>query len=180
MALSRRHTLRVCLGLSPLKCARHPTPLLRFQLHESGSPGTIADGEARRIIGRLPKVERRERAVRGPALAMPRQGARGRELAAPVCDLEAPADPKVEDRQHVGAAEVEDEEHLGRPAPDALHGGERGDDLLVLQAGARAQRRQRAFRGGDPLRLFAVPPAASGQLVDLDQRDAGVIDTSDI
>ncbi|MEN9812972.1 MAG: hypothetical protein RL479_1658, partial [Verrucomicrobiota bacterium] len=34
--VDRRHTLRVCLGLSPLKWARHLTPLLRLQLHESG------------------------------------------------------------------------------------------------------------------------------------------------
>lgn len=46
MALSRRNTLRVFLGLSPLKCARQLTSLLRLRLHGYGlGPASLTPSE---------------------------------------------------------------------------------------------------------------------------------------
>src|ERR671933_1363440 len=43
------------------------------------------------------------------------------------------ADREVVDRPHVGAVQVEDQEHLRGPAADAAHGRKARDDLLVVE-----------------------------------------------
>ena len=40
---------------------------------------------------------------------------------------------EIVDRPHVGSPELEEEEHLGRPAADPAHGAETSDDLLVVE-----------------------------------------------
>src|SRR3989337_2580257 len=42
---------------------------------------------------------------------------------------------QVVERKHVGAQQVEDQEHLGRPATDAAHLDKVRDDLLVAHLG---------------------------------------------
>jgi hypothetical protein len=55
-------------------------------------------------------------------------------LAAEVVHADALDEAQVVQRQHVRAQQVEDEEHLGRPPPDAADGHELGDDGLVVHA----------------------------------------------
>ena len=59
-----------------------------------------------------------------------------RQLALPEGDREALADAVVVRRQHVRAAEAEDQQHLHGPAADAAHRGEALDDRLVRPCGA--------------------------------------------
>ena len=54
-----------------------------------------------------------------------------RQLGQPVGARVALAHAVVVDRPHVQPAELEDQEHLGRPAADAPHAGEPGHDLVV-------------------------------------------------
>ena len=70
-----------------------------------------------------------------------------RQLVEPVGAQHRPADAQVADGQHVGALEVEDQEHVGGPGPDALDGDELGHDARrrARRGGrARASRRARA------------------------------------
>ena len=45
--------------------------------------------------------------------------------------LDRATDAEIPDRQHVGAFEVEHQEHVRRPQADALQGGQLGDHLVV-------------------------------------------------
>jgi len=79
------------------------------------------------------------------------------ELAQPVGGAKAGAHAEVIDRQHVGAVEVEHEQHLHRPAADSAHLGETLDDRRVVELLERRavgnDRRERLGReileGGD-------------------------------
>src|SRR5204863_3403986 len=52
----------------------------------------------------------------------------------------AVAYPEVGDRPDVEPAQLEDEEHLRRPWPDAAHARQPGDDLVVGLPGERTRR----------------------------------------
>ena len=56
---------------------------------------------------------------------------RVREVGEIVGAFDSAAHAEVPDGQHVGAAEVEHQEHVGGPATEALDGDEPGGDLLV-------------------------------------------------
>jgi small GTP-binding protein len=79
-----------------------------------------------------------EKAREDYALAARRRDAR----AAVVMQRDRALEADVVDRQHVGAQLVEDQEHLGGPAADALDLGERRDQRLVVELppGLRVER----------------------------------------
>ena len=54
-----------------------------------------------------------------------------RQLAEPIRSLHGLDDAEVADRQHVGPVQPEHQEHLRRPATDALDARQRRDDLVV-------------------------------------------------
>src|SRR5579871_4884470 len=73
----------------------------------------------RRRLEAAPEVPRGHRAIGRPALAqLPGLGARD-GLAAEVILADAADEPRIVEREDVRAQQVEDEEHLGRPAADA-------------------------------------------------------------
>src|SRR6185295_2900279 len=79
-----------------------------------------------------PNVPRGHRAKRRPRLAhFARFGTRNR-LAAEIVDADALDQAEVVERQHVGAHQVEDQEHLRGPAPDAADGDQLVDNGLVF------------------------------------------------
>src|SRR5947209_17381794 len=84
-----------------------------------------------RVVERLPQVQRGDRAVRPPALTQRLELLGGWQALEPVQALHRPSDPEIPDRKHVGPAEVEDQEHVGGPLPEALDGRKLGGDLLV-------------------------------------------------
>ena len=75
----------------------------------------------------------------------------------------------VVDRQHVGAQLVEDEEHLGGPAADALDLDERGDQRVVVELAPRSGIERARF---ETRREIA-------QVVDLAPRQPAVAQRSD-
>src|SRR3954463_12501939 len=86
-------------------------------------------------VERAPQVPGGHRAPGPPLLAEALQGAR-RDLAAfEVSELDALLQAEIVQGKHVGPQEVEDQEHLGRPAPDAAHLDQLGDDVLVRHVG---------------------------------------------
>src|SRR5712691_2963525 len=97
-----------------------------------------------RFVRRAPEIPRRRRAMRLPALAIRPQGLRRRTGALSVGAAIALANAEVVHRQHVGASEREDQEHLHGPPADAADRDEPLDDLLVAQPRGRPARRHRA------------------------------------
>ncbi len=71
--------------------------------------------------------------MRAPGLGDHLHRGRVREPVEPVGAFDRAADPEVAHRQHVGTLEVEHQEHLRGPQPEALDGGQLGDHLLVLE-----------------------------------------------
>ena len=71
-------------------------------------------------------------------------------------DAEAVAHTEVVDRQDVGSAELEDEEHLGGPAADAADGDKAFDDGFVLEF------RELGASGNDALERFGRDVAEGG------------------
>src|SRR6185437_5426107 len=86
-------------------------------------------GKLRVAVERTPEVPAGHRAVRAPPGADLLHLFRGRPFAHPICPSDRVLDAEVELRQHVAPAESEHEEHLRRPAPDALHLHEMRDEL---------------------------------------------------
>jgi hypothetical protein len=86
-------------------------------------------------LHRAPQVPRRSRAIRLPALAIGEQRLRLRQVAEAVGKLETLAHAEVIAWQHVGAAQAEHQQHLGRPPADAAHGNEALDQLVVGERG---------------------------------------------
>ena len=60
-----------------------------------------------------------------------RVAGRRRHLVQPVRALDRAPDPEVAHRQDVGPAEVEDQEHVGRPLAESFHRRELGGHLVV-------------------------------------------------
>src|SRR5579875_362644 len=83
---------------------------------------------------RPPQVDRRDRAVWHPALAELPHRRRGGGLRIAIMQPHRAAQAKVLAGQHIETAEVEDKEHLRRPAPYARHRFERRRNRLVIGA----------------------------------------------
>src|SRR5208337_1171333 len=91
-------------------------------------PGQSAVGGARVQFRGPPAVPGRHRPVRPEPVAerLELPGGRRRDLPGqPI----AAADAEVADRPDVQAAQLEEQEHLGRPGPDAAHLRQPRDDL---------------------------------------------------
>src|SRR5690606_38532633 len=89
----------------------------------AGAPRRVAPACSGRLggVGGAPEVPARHAPPRPPALAVGEEGGRAREAVAAVEDGEPPAHPQIRHRQHVRAPQVEDEQHLDGPRPDATH-----------------------------------------------------------
>src|SRR5882672_12406760 len=85
-------------------------------------------------VERAPEVPGGHRAPRAPGLAQPFHGSQG-NLALPEVGM---ADPfpqsEIVQRENIRAQQIEHQEHLGRPAPDAPHLDQLGNDRLVVHA----------------------------------------------
>ena len=114
----------------------------------AGSPQRAAGAPASALRLRVPRpldglvVERRARGRATPATAVAATARRSRAAwpasgssARPYCALDRAPDAEVADRQDVRTAEVEDQEHVGRPLAEALDGRELRGDLLVGELG---------------------------------------------
>ena len=97
---------------------------------------------------RVPQEQARERAIGPPRLADLRQLGRVGKRVERRSGPSLPADPEVADREYVGSAEVEHQEHVRAPLADPLDRGQLGDHVrrrAASRAGpARASRRARA------------------------------------
>src|SRR5688572_19106369 len=85
-------------------------------------------------IERAPEVPGRHRAPGPPAFT--KLAHAGQRDLAPleIGNADALLQAEVVQREYVRAQQVEHQEHLGGPAPDAAHVGQLGDDLLVGHA----------------------------------------------
>jgi len=107
-----------------------------LRLHDAnaaGPPGGRREPTLARKIDRAPQVPRRRRAIGRPALAPGGEGARRRHAAQAVGEAKSIAYAEVVDRQHVGAAELEHQQHLDRPPADTAHLREPLDDLFAVE-----------------------------------------------
>src|SRR5579864_8659176 len=84
-------------------------------------------------LRRAPKIPARDGAIGRPASPVfgERLGCRLRAFLE--SESEALADTIIVDRQHIGAAESEHQEHLGGPAADATHRGEALDHRRIVE-----------------------------------------------
>src|SRR3954468_23250512 len=80
-------------------------------------PGFLDGG----VVERAPQIETGERPVRTPRLGDPLDLGDAGQLLEAVGDLDRATDPEISGRDDVRPPQVEDQEHLGRPQPDALH-----------------------------------------------------------
>src|SRR4051794_31071578 len=110
------------------------SPIAAMEMRSSADTAGTLFGRGRldrRVVEGAPEVEagrgRGGPPLVGDALEFLRPG----QLLHPVGDLDSPPDAEIADRDHVGPGQVEDQEHLGRPASDALHLEQLGDDVLV-------------------------------------------------
>src|SRR6185295_19629162 len=87
----------------------------------------------RRACKRLPEIEGREAAVGAPRLADLEHAGGRRHLVEAVLHLHRLADAEVAAGEDVRPFQVEEQEHLRGPDPEAAHGDDLGDDLLVGQ-----------------------------------------------
>src|SRR5688572_9420931 len=85
----------------------------------------------RQRVERAPQVPGSHRAPGAPALAEPAHGAQRDFSLFVVRQADGLLQAQIVQREHVGAQQVEDQEHLGGPAADAAHLDQLGDDLLV-------------------------------------------------
>src|SRR2546421_4175602 len=89
----------------------------------------------RQRVERAPEVPRGDRAPWPPSFAQPLHRAQRHLASLEVRDADALLQAEIVERQHVRAQQIEDQEHLGGPAPDAAYRDELGDDLLVRHLG---------------------------------------------
>ena len=101
-------------------------------------------------IRRAPEIPRGGGAVRPPLFAEREQCLRLRHFAFFVGDAKAVAHAEIIRRQNILPAELENQQHLHRPAPDAAHFRQPRDDFVVGQFHDLPRRRhdagQRLFR----------------------------------
>ncbi len=95
-----------------------------------------------------PQIPARNRTIRTPGFADLVQPIRRRRLAQAVGLLHGLDDAQVAHRQHVGPVQPEHQEHLRRPAADALHLGQRDDHLVVAHRLERVQRQRAVVHPG--------------------------------
>src|SRR5690606_4702962 len=123
-ATPRRKAVERCIAGSTTTMMRlnFPTPgLLRPVSADCPSTGQQVQSEIRCT----PQVPARHGAVRSPVFPCLEQAVRGG--AAAIAAFETAAYAEVIQRQHVGTAQREDEQHLHGPAADATHRGEPRD-----------------------------------------------------
>src|SRR5215472_7049748 len=87
----------------------------------------------RRPLDDAPQIPACDRPIRLPALAIGSELLRRRQIAI-IGDRKALADAVIVDRQHVWAAEVKNQQHLGGPAADAANLREPLDNRFVFHA----------------------------------------------
>src|SRR5436305_14723743 len=95
-------------------------------------PGNIFLIRNRNWVENAPHIPCAEGAVRPPALANEQQFRFRHLLAVIVVTVNALDEAQVVDRKDVGPAKSEDQEHLGRPAANALDWDQFLDDRLIL------------------------------------------------
>src|SRR6476469_6018555 len=88
-----------------------------------------------------PEVPGRHRAVRRPRCADLEHALGQRTLAQPIGTLDRLLYPEIELGQHVRSAQPEHQEHLRRPATDALDAHERSNHLVVRELVQRLDRK---------------------------------------
>ena len=129
---------------------RNPCLLVRRQRSRSGTlgpdlPGQRALRRARVQFRGPPAVPGRHRPVGPERLAERLELARGRLGDLPGQPVAA-ADAEVADRPDVQPPQLEDQEHLRRPRPDAAHRRQPRDDLVVALPGQPARRQHHRRR----------------------------------
>src|SRR6267378_2060767 len=102
----------------------------RGRFRESLSSDLRALGLQHRIH-RAPAVPGRDGAVRSKAFALRLESTRSRKVREFVSAGPALTNPVVVDRPNVKAAQLEDEEHLGGPSPDASYLHQACHQLIV-------------------------------------------------
>ena len=80
-----------------------------------------------------PQVPTGHGSIRPPRLPDFRQPLGRRQRAKPIRSLDGLDDAEVPDGQHIGPMQAEHQEHLSRPAPDALDARQRRNHLIVGQ-----------------------------------------------
>src|ERR1039458_2626358 len=86
-----------------------------------------------RRVRRAPEKPRRRRGMRTPAFAELEQVFGLRHLAFFIRDAKTGAHAKIIGGQNVLAAQLKNQKHLDRPAPDAANLGQPRDDFIVGQ-----------------------------------------------
>jgi len=100
-----------------------------------------------RQVHRPPQIPGRRAAVGRPALAEQGEHLRRRQFLQPIRQLESLPDAEVSHRQHIGAAQLEHQQHLHGPAADAAHRREPLDDFQVTQGMQRIPERDDSAQG---------------------------------
>ncbi len=90
-------------------------------------------------IQAAPKIPCRDRAPGSPGGPEPAHGPGRHAPTAEVIQADGPLQPEVLERQHIRAQQIENQEHLGRPVPDASHLDQLGDHRFVVHSGPRAR-----------------------------------------
>src|SRR5437763_14175479 len=130
---------------------RPPRPPQRRPRRTTRTP-TATRGAGRRVSSMsefegAPEVPARDGPEWAPPFAARGDLPRRRYLLRAERELGAPTQAEVVDGEDVGPAEVEDQEHLRAPSPDAAHGGERVDALVVAETPHLRERRQAPVDG---------------------------------
>jgi hypothetical protein len=82
-----------------------------------------------------------------PALAIQRQHLGRRHVPEPIGQAKALAHAEIVYGQHVGATQLEHQQHLHRPAADTPHRREPLDDFKIAQGVQRIAHRDNAAQG---------------------------------
>lgn len=100
----------------------------------------LSHSSPHRLIRRAPQVARGERAMWRPAPPEDFEFFRLGHFSFAIGHLKTAPHAEVVNRQHVGSAEIENEEHLHGPAPDAFHAREPLDEFGVSETIALGER----------------------------------------
>src|SRR5882672_7663205 len=92
---------------------------------------SVLDGNR---VEAAPQVPACDRAPRRPALCDPAHGAQRYLAPLEVVNADRTLQPEIAERKHIGAHQVEHQEHLRGPAADAAHLDQLGDHRLVVHA----------------------------------------------
>src|SRR5688572_154955 len=120
-----------------------------------------------------PQIPARNRTIRTPGFANPVQAIRRRRFAKAVGLLHRLDDAQIVHRQHVGPVQAEHQKHLGGPAADAFHLGQRRDHLVVGHHVEPVQRQRAVVHPGPEIAHVAQLLAAQSHAAQLPVGERG-------